>query len=273
MVLPEWLSVRLFSTVSLAAKYNDSAAEPPNVRLLDEEPPKTPLEWVMPPLAMSVFEPMTNEPLVSASVFVTVVVPARFNVPPFNVSELNVAFPFIMTVPELIAKVLNVVVALPRFSAPVPAFVIPPEPLITLEIVNEVLIEKAVVAIRLSGQDIVEVPDIVVEPAVPIVNVPVPEIEVPLAIDFIVLQVPVAESTGLNATVPPKTGRITSELEVGTPTDQFPATFQLLDIPFQVLFCASAPATVAIKKIIKGTTDSFDLSKYKFLKNNFMLTD
>ena len=94
----------------------------------------------MPPLAISVYEPITKIPLVIASVLVTVVVPPKFNVPPLMVNALNVAVPLKLKVPELIIRLLNILVALPIFMALVPDFVIPPAPLIIPETLKIVLI-------------------------------------------------------------------------------------------------------------------------------------
>jgi hypothetical protein len=236
-VAPEvWFNVKLLSSVSVDAKYNDCDPEPPNVRLLDDDPLKAPATCVMAPLAMSVFEPITKDPLVSASVPVTVVVPARFNVPPLIVIAAKVAAALIVTVPDEIVNAL--IVAASNVSVPPPLFVRFPDPLKGPEISKAPELEKVVEAERLSGQEIVAEEGMDVLPVAEMVNITDPEMEVPAPICFIVLQTPADERIGLNAIVPPSTGIITSEVDVGIPPDQFDAKFQFELNPFQVLSVA-----------------------------------
>jgi len=82
-----------------------------------------------------------------------------------------------------------------------------------------------------------------------VVKVYGPEMELPAAMDFMLLQVLLAVSTGLYTTEPPSAGMITLSLASGTElVDQLEAVFQLLVTPSQVLSPASAFEGIENKK-------------------------
>ena len=161
-------------------------------------------------------------------------------------------------------------VALPRFKVPEPIFKILPVPLIAPDIVKVEDTEKIIVAERLRGHEIVNEDAMDVVPAGAIVKVPVPEIEAPANFDVIVLQIPAAERTGLYATVPPKAGIITFELEVGVPTDQFDEVFQSLVTPLHVVFCALTISVVVIKKTTNRTPGTGSLFENTLLNKDWI---
>jgi hypothetical protein len=147
----------------------------------------------------------------------------------------------------VIVNLLKVVIAFPSVKAPV-IDLISPVP-VKLVIVKEVVILKVVGPEILSGQDIVELPLIVIVFVFALVAVVTVNVDPPL-IPALVAKVNVLQKPGELRTgfFPAKYGIETVELAVGAvPVDvvQFDAVFQSVPVPFQICVwpCTICPIT------------------------------